>query len=41
MLHDALGTDLARVYACVRRAEHEALGAASLEHERALLLTRY
>jgi glutamine synthetase len=41
VLRDALGEELARVYACVRRAEHEALHATSLDHERALLLTRY
>lgn len=41
VLRDALGDELAHVYACVRRAEHAALDATSLEHERALLLTRY
>jgi len=41
VLCDALGADLARVYAAVRRAEHDALHGESLERERALLLTRY
>jgi len=41
VLRDALGEELARVHSAVRRAEHEALHATSLEHERALLLTRY